>query len=285
MADNPSWLDLTDEILGLARLRKIRTATVFDSSPSQLNSQQAAAKAYGSFCHQLCGIKATEWFAQARIELPIAAGTPNDTYNLDTGIFPDYLMPESFFNITNGDANARPLDVWNEEYFNLKYPDKSLITTGPPEAVVILSQLSGNNLSPTWQIRVVPSSDKNYTLSYKSKVNAPRLTQATDKILWPYAYWTQITAKAWMLLEMGLGEAKDAQLREIAAEAVSAIKLAGTIAQEARNGIKMFSAMARQQRSSRMRYWKDPRYREPGFYDSPLDDLPTQVTIANRWSL
>lgn len=284
MALNPNltWLQFTDDVLGLCRLRKIRTSQLFDSNPSSLSSFQASAKNLAKFVHDFMGIRATEWFAQAAIQLPIDSVTANATFNLDTGINPDFLIPNSFFNTTSNSSDARPLPLWSDVYFNTRFPDPTVITSGPPEAVVLQPANRSNSTNPSWQVRIYPNPDQAYQLIYKAKLNVPMLKLSTDQVLWPYEYQTQLTAYTWMLQEMALGEGKDMQLREVAQKIVNDVKLVGTIAPEARKSVKLFKGFSRMS-TSRLRYLFEQRPDgiltfDDYFINSPLDPLPQEIS-------
>lgn len=238
---NATWLEITDELNDLTRIRRIKTAAAFDSDPSSLNSPQRANKAYVKFCHHYMTARMREWFTHRVIELPIDSLAANATFPLDTGFNPDGLKPNTFFNVTTGSGAPlnSELQVWSEEQFNRLYPDKSAIPSGSPEAVILLLPRR-TDMTPVWRVRIFPNPDNEYSLNYTVHLNAYTLTVATDIILWPREYQHVITSFAWELAERGLGEGKDAFLRELAQKAASDVQLVGTVPQDIRKGIKMF---------------------------------------------
>lgn len=265
---NSTWLQITDEVLRLCRLRTIKTAAIFDSDPSTLSSFQSACKFYTKFCHQFMSVRAREWFNLRVIDLAIDSVTSNATFPLDTGISAEALKPHTFFNnsVANSSHNG-PLEVWSPEYFDTLYPVKANITTGPPQAVVLYPP-SRTDESPVYRVRVFPNPNASYLLQYKAHLNGYPLVNGSTKILWPFEYEHVITGLAWELMEaVSMGEGKEGPLMAMAQKAASDVFLVGSIPTDIRRGVKMF----------RMGSMRSPRtIRSP-------NDATNQVPLGPYW--
>jgi hypothetical protein len=228
---NHTWMEATNEVLELSQIDPIASADDFNNPTGALNKPQRGARAFIRLAHSHLSVRAYKHFATRRMELLISSSS-GSVYPLDTGMNPEHIRPERFFNITTGTAAAKNQELAYYEYarFMRDYPDPSLITSSSPEAWILLP-VERTDESPIHKVRIFPNPDQDYKLEYQAALNAPPLTTATSVLLWPPEYEHVLWEFAWDLLERGLGEGKEGSIAGLAAQAANEVKLvAGRLA-------------------------------------------------------
>jgi len=246
---NSTWMTATNEVLELSQIDPIASANDFNNPTGVLSKPQRAARAYIKLAHLHLSVRAYKHFATRRIELPITLGT--SVYPLDTGMNPEHIRPERFFNITTGTAAAqnRPLRYYEYANFMADFPDPSKITTGAPSHWILLP-IDRTEESPVHKVRIYPNPDQNYKLEYQAALNAYPLANATSVLLWPPEYEHVLWEFAWDLVERGLGEGKEGSISGMAAQAANEVKLVAGRLADANRAFRMMRLPSRR-RSNR----------------------------------
>lgn len=233
---NSTWLQATNSVLQLAQLPIIGNPANFDGG--QISKYQAAARWKIDFAHRHLTLKMVTAFTNRKFTLPIQAGTTD--YVLNTGISAESLKYHSWYNITAGSPYAQFLPVVKYEDYLDKWPDQTVVQSGPPEYMVQLpydSQLDYPNPSP--RIRVFPVPDAAYTLQYQARLNYYPLVNSGSVIAWPPEYEHGLWSWAWKFLEIDLAEGREAMLDALVDEVISRIRVVSMAAEEVRKGVRM----------------------------------------------
>jgi hypothetical protein len=237
---NSTWFQATNSVLNLAVLPQVVSTAVFDGG--QLSKTQNAAKYKIDFAHRHLTLQVRTYMDNAKFSLPIQAGMSD--YPLDLGISGEALRYHGWYNITPGGNYDRHLKfMLYEDYMN-KWPDQTVVWSGPPQYIVQLpydrqTDFPTGAFNPIPMVRVYPIPDTNYTLQYQAALNAPPLISSSSQILWPTAYEHGIWAWAWKFLEVDLAEGREMMLDALVDQVLSRIKLASQPASEVRKGVRM----------------------------------------------
>lgn len=252
---NASWFEATNEVLSLAQLDEIEDLTTFNNGP--LSKYQKGAKKYIRLAHKHLSVRAYRHFASRRFQFPTSASTP--IYELDTGLSPENIRFETFFNVTTGSAAGQNGPIYNKKYeqFNLENPDKDKITSGAPTHWILLPS-DQDEESPVHKIRLYPNPDQAYLIEYQAKLHAYELTSGDSKILWTPEYEHVLWEFAWNLLERGLGEGKEGSIAMMAYQAAKEIHLISSKPEDIRKAPRTMRMGSR--RNMRQRGWiRSPR--------------------------
>lgn len=250
---NSTWLEATNEVLALSSLPRIPSADAFnDETGDSLQKYQATTKQFVKLANMHLGVRARNHFATERFSFSTTVNTA--IYELDTGLSPENIKFESFFNVTVGDNAAQNGEVFWLDYrrFMRLYPDLSKISTGLPLQWVLLP-LESDEDDPVDRIRLVPNPDAQYTLEYQAKLNAPALVDSDSKILFPPHYEHALWQFAWELLETDLGEGKEGRLGQMAREAANSVFLAAGRPPDARKAPRSMKLPSRRYRGNWIR--------------------------------
>lgn len=232
---NSTWRAATNNVLALSSLPEIESDADFNNGGGSLQKFQSVAKQFVKLGHHHLGVRARNHFNTERFEFDTSTLTA--IYEIQTGLSPENIKLESFYTVSTGDkANFnQPLREMSYDRFQKLYPDISKIPTGAPEYVVLLP-LEGDDEDPPHRLRVVPDPDDVYKIEYQCVLHAGQLTTATSKILFPPHYEHALWEFCWELLEIDLGEGKEAKIGFLAREAANAVFLAAGRTMNSRKG-------------------------------------------------
>lgn len=241
---NSTWMAATNEVLELAQLDPIPDADSFNNPTGALDKPQRSARAFIRLAHAHLSVRAYKHFATRRIDLPVDTSTA--VYALDTGMNPEHVKPRHFFNITTGTAAAKNIRLAYYDYkqFKIDYPDIAQVPTGSPEAWILLP-IERTDESPIHKVRIFPTPDAQYALEYQAVLNAYRLTTANSILLWPPEYEHVLWEFAWDLVERGLGEGKEGNIKGLAREAANEVHLVAGRLADAKRAFRMMKIPSR----------------------------------------
>jgi hypothetical protein len=233
---NSTWFETVNSVLQLATLPPVITTTAFDNGP--ISKYQNAAKFKIDFAHRHLTLKMCTFFTTYKFSLIINQGTTD--YILDTGINSESLSYHSWYNITAGSPYAQFLKLVKYEDYLDRWPDQTVVQSGPPEYMVELPYdrtLDTGNPMP--RIRVFPVPDNTYTLQYQARLNPFPLVDSSSQILWPPQYEHGLWSWAWQYLEIDLAEGREGALDKLVDEVLSQIRVMSQPAEEVRKGVRV----------------------------------------------
>jgi hypothetical protein len=227
---NSTWLEATNEVLALSSLPAIASADEFDDTTGEsLQKYHAAAKQFVKLAHMHLGVRARQHFNTERFQFQTTVNTA--VYELDTGLSPEDIKFQTFFNVTTGTRATLNSPLMHMEYRTFKrlHPDLDQITTGAPQNWILLPKevgaVPGENDTPN-RIRIYPDPDDQYTIEFQAKLDSQPLIDNSSKILFPKHYEHVLWLFCWELLEVDLGEGKEGMLSLKAREAANQVWLA-----------------------------------------------------------
>lgn len=223
---NSSWFQITNRCLALGSMDLIESELAFnDVGQGQLEKYQGACKEAISLSHDLLSLRSRQHFASRRIPLPLQIGVKD--YAIDTGLDPENIKLESFYNVTATaglSAKNGPLRFLEYKQWLRIYPDPNNIPTGAPECWTLLP-IERTEATPLHKVRITPTPDAAYNLEFQAKINAQPLTQATDLIIFPRHYEAPLLLFARELTETEMGEGKEGRIAQLAERAANQVFL------------------------------------------------------------
>lgn len=255
MADNSTWLSITNRILRQRGLPEISSAQAFDQPGSGLMTRyQSAARELVAIIHEMISVDLPVQFARRRFDLNVD-NIQGAIAPLDSGMSVESLTFDSFRNITAGLGGPLKLRNMTYEYFSANY-DVSAIPSAPPTHYILLP-IERTETGAVYRVRIYPNPDRAYNLEYIAQLNAYSLQASGDQILWPPNYEHALIMECVAALEDLLGEGKGGSAYQIAARAVAKVRQKATAPRAERRGVRMKQLFG--------------RGRNGYYYDSPDD--------------